>query len=267
MLFPVLTSIFILLILIRYKMNKADKEGRREMDEFWARERAANEVRKKPLDNLDYLTIPEEYYTYAREAVAKNSRVQAALSKDPTVTDASPSPETTLTTVMATSVSPERGTPDTDQTKSEKSRMKALEASCAKAEEALRILNALLDEKIVKFTGMTNTDLKLEYGTANITVLTRYDNNYTMMVRALQMLGEALHEQGENEKAMEVLEFALKSKTDVGASYKLLADICLECSNKDKIPWIIEQAEALNYGNSAAVARSIREKLDLTQTS
>ncbi len=238
MLFPVLTSIFILLILIRYKMNKADREGRREMEEFWARERAANEVRKKPLDNLDYLAIPEECYSYAREAATEKYPVRTTNAEVPATTDIPQSPES-----------------------------KIGETARGKAAEALRILNVLRDEKIVKFTGMTNTDLKLEYGTANITVLTRYDNNYTMMVRALQMLGEALHEQGENEKAIEVLEFALKSKTDVGASYKLLADICLECSKKDKIPGIIEQAEALNYGNSAAVAQAIREKMDLTQTS
>ncbi len=38
-------------------------------------------------------------------------------------------------------------------------------------------LTAMKDEKIVNLTGITNTDLKLEYGTANITVLTQYDQN------------------------------------------------------------------------------------------
>ncbi len=86
-------------------------------------------------------------------------------------------------------------------------------------------LTALKDLKIVKLTGITNTDLKLEYGTANITALTEYDQNYTSLVIALQKWGDALYTLGRFEDAAKVLEFAVKTRTDITATYRLLIDM------------------------------------------
>ena len=86
-------------------------------------------------------------------------------------------------------------------------------------------LTALKDLKIVNLTGITNTDLKLEYGTANITALTEYDQNYTSLVIALQKWGDALYTLGRFEDATSVLEFAVKTRTDITATYRLLIDM------------------------------------------
>ena len=86
-------------------------------------------------------------------------------------------------------------------------------------------LTALKDLKIVNLTGITNTDLKLEYGTANITALTEYDQNYTTLVIALQKWGDALYTLGRFEDAASVLEFAVKTRTDITATYRLLIDM------------------------------------------
>ena len=86
-------------------------------------------------------------------------------------------------------------------------------------------LTALKDLKIVNLTGITNTDLKLEYGTANITALTEYDQNYTTLVIALQKWGDALYTLGRFEDATRVLEFAVKTRTDITATYRLLIDM------------------------------------------
>ncbi len=86
-------------------------------------------------------------------------------------------------------------------------------------------LTALKDLKIVNLTGISNTDLKLEYGTANITALTEYDQNYTTLVIALQKWGDALYTLGRFEDAANVLEFAVKTRTDITATYRLLIDM------------------------------------------
>ena len=86
-------------------------------------------------------------------------------------------------------------------------------------------LTALKDLRIVNLTGITNTDLKLEYGTANITALTEYDQNYTSLVIALQKWGDALYTLGRFEDAASVLEFAVKTRTDITATYRLLIDM------------------------------------------
>lgn len=88
--------------------------------------------------------------------------------------------------------------------------------------------------KIVNLTGYTNTDLKLEYGTANINILSDYDFHYTNMVTLLQKLAELLHACSEDALAAEVLEFAVSTGTDVSRSYYLLAELYTASRNARK---------------------------------
>lgn len=111
---------------------------------------------------------------------------------------------------------------------------------------------ALKDEKIVNFTGITNTDLKLEYGTANITALTQYDQNYTALVVALQKWGEGLYNAGRFEDACKVLEFAVKTRTDISSTYRMLIDMYKtkleynEAKIKEKLEALLPIAKNLN---------------------
>ena len=56
--------------------------------------------------------------------------------------------------------------------------------------EYITELKGLKGKRILNCTGQTNTDLKLEYGAANITKLTEYDGNYTILVRTIARLAE-----------------------------------------------------------------------------
>lgn len=90
--------------------------------------------------------------------------------------------------------------------------------------ECIDILKALSSQKIVNFTGWSNTDLKLEYGTANITALTEYDQNYTVLVRTLQKWADLLLKAGYAGEAAGLMEFAVSTDTDISRTYYLLAD-------------------------------------------
>lgn len=107
-------------------------------------------------------------------------------------------------------------------------------------------LHDLSSCRIVNLTGWTNTDLKLEYGTANITILSEYDFNYTNLVTALQKLAELLHDGGDDAHAIEVLEFAVSTGTDVSKSYYLLADLYKACDTPEKIELLIRRAETIH---------------------
>ncbi|MBE5842477.1 MAG: hypothetical protein E7304_13885 [Butyrivibrio sp.] len=132
-------------------------------------------------------------------------------------------------------------------------------------------LKALAFEKIVNFTGISNTDLKLEYGTANITALTQYDQNYTTLVRALQNWGELLYNQGRYEDAAKVLEFSVKTRTDVTATYRLLVDIYktkLELSEEEiekKINGLIPIAKNLNSLSKRPILQLLGVPMDDTK--
>ena len=86
-------------------------------------------------------------------------------------------------------------------------------------------LNALSGKKILNLNGKSNTDLKLEYGTANITVLSAADTCYTELISVLARLGTALYDSGQYREAREILEYSTDIESDVLNSYRLLLDI------------------------------------------
>ena len=112
--------------------------------------------------------------------------------------------------------------------------------------EVQKRLQKLATEKIVNFTGITNTELKLQYGAPNIELLMAFDKNYLELVRTLYRYAKLLYEQGYKEEATAILEYGISIKTDVSANYTLLASIYKEKNNMKRIDFIISQAETLN---------------------
>ena len=163
--FPFLASFLILIVFFNLRMRRVSRKEEMREAGFWEKERQANSVRKKSLENLDYIHIPMDLLPF--------------------------------------------GTAGDN-------------AALIKAEEEL---TALKDEKIVNLTGITNTDLKLEYGAANITQLSQFDQNYTALVCSLQNWGQELYNQGRYEDARDVLEFAVKTRSDITATYRVLIDL------------------------------------------
>ena len=155
-------------------------------DAYWERERKASFTRKKPLDDLDYITIPPEILQMHPKSIT--SELQSILNN----------------------------------------------------------LNDLSSYKIVNLTGYSNTDLKLKYGTANITILSDYDFHYTNLVTLLQKLAELLHDDLEDALAVKVLEFAVSTGTDVSKSYYLLAQLYQQMGTPEKIGHLITQAQGIN---------------------
>ena len=190
--FPILASFILLCIGSAIGMRRTSRKFEEKENDFWEKEREANNVRKKSLDTLEYIHIPYDLLPFG------------TAEENPTL---------------------------------------------AAAEDELM---ALKDEKIVNFTGITNTDLKLEYGTANITALTQFDQNYTALVVSLQKWGDALYNAGRFEDACQVLEFAVKTRTDISATYRLLIDMYKtklgfnEATIKSKLEGLLPIAKNLN---------------------
>ena len=91
----------------------------------------------------------------------------------------------------------------------------------AKYQQTIRELS---DKKIANLSDMTNTDLKLKYGAANLPILTEYDNNYSLLTDTISKWGLALMESGHEEEAVTVLEYGIKCNTDIRSNYLVLAD-------------------------------------------
>ncbi len=197
--FYVLASLIIFLLVVGHNLRKGRRiQERRELG-FWERERMANQVRRKPLDNLNYIKIPLDVLP------------MELLQED------------------------------------------------AKVADILRIINELSTQPVVNLTGYSNTDLKLEYGTANITELTKYDQSYTLLASTLQQWADILYKNGYFEETRRILEFAVSTRTDVSRSYTMLADIYQKQGQPEKIALLTETAKTLNSLNREVILRHLAE--------
>ena len=60
--FLIIASTLILAAAIAVASSKSRKSAAAMEQEFWQRERAANNTRRKPLDDLDYIKLPMEIF-------------------------------------------------------------------------------------------------------------------------------------------------------------------------------------------------------------
>lgn len=125
--------------------------------------------------------------------------------------------------------------------------------------ECLRLITELSSQKIVNLTGFTNTELKLEYGTANITLLSEYDQNYTLLVRTLQQWADALMDAGYVKEAEAVMAFALDTGTDISKTYYKLAEIYSARGDSFQIGQLMDKARSLRSANRKAIVRTLQE--------
>lgn len=214
-----LISFCLLIFLLNKRHSKMEKSMK---DAFWKREEEANHTRRKSLDNLPYITIPLE--------------------------------ELPLACHITDDAADIRNTNDTADVRNTGDAA----ANEAISEECKEILRSLSTQKIVNLTGYTNTDLKLSYGTANITCLTEYDQNYTLLVSTLQKWAEALYRGGEKKECRQVLEYAVSVGTDVSHTYFLLADLYDEEGESDLKCSLIEKASGLSSLSSKVIVRTLQ---------
>lgn len=120
-------------------------------------------------------------------------------------------------------------------------------------------LLALKDKKILNLTGMSNTDLKMEYGVANLTALTEYDNNYSDLVRKIVAGGDLLFKRGYEAEAVTLLEFGVECRTDITRNYTLLAEYYAKHNMNDKIDKLIMTAETLNSLSKDVIVKKLGE--------
>lgn len=198
--FPFLASFIIFIVWLTYELKKHEKLEKSALNDFWRREEEANQVRKKSLDNLDYVKIP--FDVIPKSLLADNEDVQ----------------------------------------------------------DCLELLNKLSEKKIVNFTGYSNTDLKLEFGTANLTVLSQYDENYTLYARTIYKLASLYYQNGYESNARILLEKALESGTDISGNYLLLAEIYQKQGENDKLGALLRSANDMpSTASKKSLIRSLEE--------
>lgn len=111
------------------------------------------------------------------------------------------------------------------------------------------------EKTMVNLEGISNTDLKLQYGTANLKVLTEYDTNYLDMIALLPEYTGELQQAGYTDAAQFLLEFAIETKANSVKIYRQLLSIYKESGQNEKIPHLLESSATL-----PKLTRSLIEK-------
>ena len=119
-------------------------------------------------------------------------------------------------------------------------------------------LESFRGKKILNLTGQTNTDLKMQYGPANLAALTEYDQNFTDLLHILSNYSSRLLELEHRDAAVSVLEFCVDIGSDVSTHYTTLAKCYQDAGQTDKINILREKVSALD----SLMKASILQKLD-----
>lgn len=122
-------------------------------------------------------------------------------------------------------------------------------------------INSLKDSKILNLTGISNTDLKMQYGPANLATLSEYDDNYTELVRTIAELTHKLIEINEPDNARPWLEYSISINTDIKSCYTDLADIYILAERPEKVRDLISKARHLNSINKSVIIDNLTSKL------
>lgn len=124
----------------------------------------------------------------------------------------------------------------------------------AECEKTIRLL---AEKPILNLNGISNTDLKLQYGVTNLSRLSQYDENYSAMQRTFAKWGRALYEAGYLNEAVTVLEYALDLGCDAKNIFLTLKEIYI-VTDPDKIQQLKLRASVSN----TPLRNHILEELD-----
>lgn len=117
----------------------------------------------------------------------------------------------------------------------------------------------LADKKIANLSHLSNTDLKLTYGAANLDTLSEMDANCTELFLTIYHWGQALYEEELIDEARTVLEFGVACKTDISKHYTLLAEIYKQKNMPEKVRDLVKIAETLDTLMKSSLLKSLNE--------
>lgn len=248
---PILFGLTLIIIVFLYFSKSRGENAKKKSQEFWQKERDSQFVPKKDISSLDYITIPYDSlpFCYCKPGTGvpvKHSGGVASDSAPEEFSDASGAFSVLSGDIGSANVSYER----------------ALEFRAPYVEELASVeqeICALSDSRILNLTGISNTELRLTYGTANLDPLTAYDQNFTTLIRALQKWGTLLASAGKQKDAVTVLSYAVSIGSDIAATYALLARLYKEQGDYHKIEELKESAEALTTLMKPSILRDLEQ--------
>lgn len=121
-------------------------------------------------------------------------------------------------------------------------------------------------KQMLNLSAYTNTQLKLMYGAANLDILSAADVNFINFSRELFKYGQLLYDEGQEDQALEVLEYGIDIKTDLSKHYALLTEIYVKHQQLDKLLLLKENAENIHTMMKDSIVSSLEDQIALLET-
>lgn len=266
---PVLFGLTLIIIVFIQFSKSRGKNAKKTSEEFWRKERESNFVPRKDISSLDYITIPYASlpFRYCTPGAGKTARITHDTAQPSMPADFSD--ETGSFSVLPENSDVHRMVDDllseisaTKETVPESTYLRTSDHAAPLAEELAAVeseLCKLANCRILNLTGISNTELRLTYGTANLDPLTSYDQNFTVLIRTLQKWGTLLASAERKDDAVTVLSYAVSIGSDIAGTYALLARLYKERGELYKIESLKESAEALSTLMKPSILRDLEQ--------
>lgn len=104
-------------------------------------------------------------------------------------------------------------------------------------------LEELAKKPLLNLNGMTNTDVKIEYGTANFDAVTAMGEDFDRLIVLLCDYAKGLMEEGLKKEAVAVLEYGAEIGSDMSDDYTLLGECYRSLGMEDELVKLRETVE------------------------
>ncbi len=272
---PILFGLTLIIIVFIAFSKSRDKNTKKSLADFWKKEQESQFVPKKDISSLDYLKIPYASLPFRHYMPGNGHPVAITGSAATTASPANFSDDTGAFSVMSaktekhyevdallSEINSETATASADNLVFDNAYIRAPEHSAPLSDELANTeleLCKLADCRIINLTGISNTELRMTYGTANLDPLTSYDHNFTVLIRTLQKWGTLLVSAGKKDDAVTVLSYAVSIGSDIAGTYATLGRLYKERGELSKIEELKLSAESLTTLMKPSILRDLEQ--------
>lgn len=116
----------------------------------------------------------------------------------------------------------------------------------------------LLKQPMMNFQSMSNTDLRLTFGTANLTIIRENEERWNSYLKALYQIGSKLLASGETLYSIKLLEEGIAMGTDNRQHFLALGRYYKDSGNTDAFHRLLTTAQSLESLTKNALVRDLK---------
>jgi len=96
-------------------------------------------------------------------------------------------------------------------------------------------------------SSVSNIELKKMFGATQLEQIAQYEENFSKYMHGLRFWSEALIKEGRTEEAIIILEESVAAKSQISASYTLLAEIYFNAADSEKLDELRKTVESRDF--------------------